>query len=105
MTAYGNPLVEVLENLDGCTVTVEKKDDGILLHIGRSRRKRDPSVVLVMRLNPDNIRDCQFTAHGHRAYELALRLIDNLLAYIPPGRCNISLEAVEERRRKRRSRR
>ncbi|QHU91101.1 hypothetical protein GWK75_01315 [Candidatus Saccharibacteria bacterium oral taxon 955] len=109
MTAYDNPLAEALASLDGCTITVEKKDDNaLLLHIARSsrsRRKQGGSADLTIRLNPGNIKDCQFVAHGHRAYNMALLLIDELLAHTPPGRCNISLEAVEEHRRKRRSRR
>lgn len=103
MTAYNNPLAEALASLEGYTVTIEKEGDDVLLHIIKSSR-RNHSANLVIRLNPSDIRGCQFVAHGHRAYELALRLIDNLLAYIPPGRCNISLEMSEERRRKRRSR-
>lgn len=109
MTAYDNPLAEALASLDGCTITVEKKgDNALLLHIARSsrsRRKQGGSADLTIRLNPGNIKDCQFVAHGHRAYNLALRLIDNLLAYIPPGRCNISLEMSEERRKRRNRRR
>ena len=104
MTAYDNPLAEALASLDGCTITVEKKgDNALLLHIARSsrsRRKQGGSADLTIRLNPGNIKDCQFIAHGHRAYNLALRLIDNLLE-CTPGRCNISLEMSEERRKRR----
>lgn len=104
MTTYDNPLVETLANLDGYTVTIEREGDDVLLHIVKSSR-RNRSASLVIRLNPSDIRDCQFIAHGHRAYNLALRLIDNLLAYIPPGRCNISLEMSEEHRKRRNRRR
>ena len=99
MTTYDNPLVETLASLDGYTVTIEREGDDVLLHIIESS-KRNHSANLIVRL-PGDIRDCQFIAHGHRAYNLALRLIDDLLAYTPPGRCNISLEAVEERRKRR----
>lgn len=101
MTTYDNPLVETLASLDGYTVTIEKEGDDVLLHIVKSSR-RNHSASLVIRLNPSDIRDCQFIAHGHRAYNLALRLIDNLLAYMPPGRCNISLEMPGEHRKRRR---
>lgn len=100
MIAYDNPLAQALVSLEGHTVAIEKEGDDVLLHIIKSSRRND-SVDLTVRLNPGDIRDCQFVAHGHRAYNLALRLIGNLLAYIPPGRCNISLEAVEERRKRR----
>lgn len=98
MTTYDNPLVETLANLDGYTVTIEREGDDVLLHIIESS-KRNHSANLIVRL-PGDIRDCQFIAHGHRAYNLALRLIDNLLA-CTPGRCNISLEMSEERRKHR----
>lgn len=103
MTTYDDPLTEALASLEGYTVTIEKEGDDVLLHIVKSS-KRNRSADLLIRLNPASIRDCQFVAHGHCAYNLALQLIDNLLACIPPGRCNISLEMSEERRRKRRSR-
>lgn len=98
MTTYDNPLVETLASLDGYTVTIEREGDDVLLHIIESS-KRNHSANLIVRL-PGDIRDCQFIAHGHRAYNLALRLIDNLLEYTP-GRCNISLEMSEERRKRR----
>lgn len=104
MTTYDNPLAEALASLEGYSVTIEEEGDDVLLHIVKSSR-RNRSASLVIRLNPSDIRDCQFIAHGHRAYNLALRLIDNLLAYIPPGRCNISLEMSEERRKRRNRRR
>jgi len=101
MTTYDNPLAEALASLCGHTVTIEEEEsDDVLLHIVKSSR-RNRSASLVIRLNPSDIRDCQFIAHGHRAYNLALRLIDNLLEYTP-GRCNISLEMSEERRKRRR---
>lgn len=98
MTTYDNPLVETLANLDGYTVTIEREGDDVLLHIIESS-KRNHSANLIVRL-PSDIRDCQFIAHGYRAYNLALRLIDNLLE-CTPGRCNISLEMSEERRKRR----
>ena len=100
MTTYDNPLAEALASLEGYTVTIEREGDDVLLHIVKSSR-RNRSASLVIRLNPSDIRDCQFIAHGHRAYNLALRLIDNLLEYTP-GRCNISLEMSEECRKRRR---
>lgn len=102
MTTYDNPLAETLASLDGYTATIEREGDDVLLHIVKSSR-RNRSASLVIRLNPSDIRDCQFIAHGHGAYNLALQLIDDLLAYIPPGRCNISLEMSEERRKRRKS--
>ena len=104
VTTHNNPLAEALASLEGHSVTIEEEGDDVLLHIVKSSR-RNRSASLVIRLNPSDIRDCQFIAHGHRAYNLALRLIDNLLAYIPPGRCNISLETSEERRKRRNRRR
>ena len=100
MTTYDNPLAEALASLEGYKVTIEREGDDVLLHITESS-KRNHSANLIVRL-PGDIRDCQFIAHGHRAYNLALRLIDNLLEYTP-GRCNISLETSEERRKRRKS--
>lgn len=108
MTTYDNPLAEVLGNLNGYTIAVERKDNDILLYIKNSSAPKHPvrrTAELVVLLPKEGIQNCQFVAHSRRAYELALRLIGQLIAHnMPPGkRCNISLE-MSEKRRKRRSR-
>ena len=105
MTTYDNPLAEVLGNLNGHTIAVERKDNDILLYIKNSSAPKHPvrrTAELVVLLPKEGIQNCQFVAHSRRAYNLALRLIDNLLAYMPPGRCNISLEMPGEHRKRRR---